>query len=334
MHSIRLINCLINQTTHPRDSSDMADAATSLTPGFQRLNTATPALSASPGGGGGRRGTKGRGAAAAAAAGSRATAANAMVLETPPVSSSSSSLNGSGAPPRLRPEALARKLRRLAAEALDKVGKEETPTDTYRRVEPSHLTSPFPLPNPNRRIHQRLHARAAFYADKLVTLGQSAAVPAPAPTPQGAAERKDQQQQPLLPLSQQQRAQDVLLLAKAYHQGRDYRRAVHTLERHGLLAVKVPPPYQGGGRVSSLSLPCWDDARRTNRTHSPTVGKQTGLAGAVDAAAAAPAVQAVDGRRRGLLVGAGGLLPRDPVPRGLGQVGEKEGIPPTQLSIG
>lgn len=44
---------------------------------------------------------------------------------------------------------------------------------------------------------------------------------------------------PFLALTQQQRAEDVLLLAKAYYQGRDYRRAFHTLERHGLLGFKV-----------------------------------------------------------------------------------------------
>lgn len=44
-----------------------------------------------------------------------------MVLETPPPSSSASSVDGGGGGGAVRPEALARKLRRLAGEALDKV---------------------------------------------------------------------------------------------------------------------------------------------------------------------------------------------------------------------
>jgi hypothetical protein len=144
-----------------------------------------------------------------------------MVLETPPPSSTSS-LNG-GQSTRVRPEALARKLRRLAGEALEKVGDGHWPPQPSGRVL-------LDVASRSERTHtyiQRLHARAAFYADKVVTLGQ------------GATGGQGQGQQPLLPLSQQQRAEDVLLLAKAYHQGRDFRRAVHTLERHGLLAVKV-----------------------------------------------------------------------------------------------
>lgn len=106
-----------------------ADAATSLTPGFQRLNTAaTPASSVSSGvgGGGGRRGGAASAAAAATATGKGRGGANnnrgtsAMVLETPPPSSSASSVDGGGGG-AVRPEALARKLRRLAGETLDKV---------------------------------------------------------------------------------------------------------------------------------------------------------------------------------------------------------------------
>lgn len=100
-----------------------------------------------------------------------------------------------------------------------------------RSLKRSLLTSSYT----NARHTQRLHARAAFYADKLVTLGQSAAHRPAA----GEGEAGQQSPEPLLSLSQQRRAEDVLLLAKAYHQGRDYRRAVHTLDRHGLLAVKV-----------------------------------------------------------------------------------------------
>jgi len=57
-------------------------------------------------------------------------------------------------------------------------------------------------------LFKRLHTRASFYADKLVTLSQG------------------------------QISSDVVLLAQAYQQGRSYRRAVHVLERNGLLAIK------------------------------------------------------------------------------------------------
>lgn len=162
-----------------------ADAATSLTPGFQRLNTAaTPASSVSSGVGGGGGGRRGGAASAAAPALAAATAtgkgrggasnnrgASAMVLETPPPSSSASSLDGgSSGGGALRPEALARKLRRLAGEALDKVcaGTVCMGIHAYRMSDISINTC-------NRHPStQRLHARAAFYADKLVTLGHPA----------------------------------------------------------------------------------------------------------------------------------------------------------------
>lgn len=115
----------------------------------------------------------------------------------------------------MRPAALERKLRQLAGEALEKVGGQAERFISHVEL---HRTPGFiPFFIFLSRLCQRLHARAAFYADKLVTLGKS---------PLGL----------LRPLSQQRRAEDVLLLAKAFHQGREHRRAVHTLERHGLLA--------------------------------------------------------------------------------------------------
>lgn len=118
-------------------------------------------------------------------------------------------------------------------------------------------------------------------------------------------------------LSQQQRAEDVLLLAKAYYQGRDYRRAVHTLERHGLLGFKVCATWVGCSHnfkhTHLIELMGNPQSHYLNRS---------GFARAPDAAAAAPPLHAHgrEQRERGLLVGAGGLLSRGAVPGGVGPV--------------
>lgn len=120
-HPAHAVPCHINESHHK-------DAATSLTPGFQRLNTAATPASVSFGVGGGVGGRRG-GAASAVATGKGRGAVNnnrgtsAMVLETPPPSFASSVDGGdsSGGGGAVLPEALARKLRRLAGEALDKV---------------------------------------------------------------------------------------------------------------------------------------------------------------------------------------------------------------------
>lgn len=111
----------------------------------------------------------------------------------------------------------------------------------------------------------------------------------------------------ILPLSPQQRAEDVLLLAKAYHQGRDYRRAVHTLERHGLLAVKVRGRWVSVYSWLDMSLTCHRSGR-------------TGLARAPDPTAAAPALHSHPRQCGGLLVGPGGKLFGGTVPGGVGPV--------------
>lgn len=143
------------------------DASTSLTPGFQRLNTAaTPA--ASPGG----RGRGGKGGAKTSAV---------MMRETPLPSSSG----------RVRPAALERKLRRLAAEALDKVGG-WVRMALYSVVRPGHLELHTVLISTS-LVSSRTRTAAAPRPRSLLCrqAGDAGAEPAgpPSPTEPAAASR-------------------------------------------------------------------------------------------------------------------------------------------------